>query len=74
VHLFVHGKAGFVKELRRLLYVERAIVQDGQSLSGYRRYRQNEDAWQATKRDWNRGVEAEQDGPVGPVGQRMSPS
>lgn len=71
VHAFVHGEAGFVKELRRLLYVERGIVRDGQSLSGYWRTGHNEDAWQATKQDWNRGVEAEQDGPVG---ERRSPN
>jgi NADPH-dependent ferric siderophore reductase len=71
VHAFVHGEAGFVKELRRLLYVERAIVRDGQSVSGYWRTGHNEDSWQATKQEWNRSVEAEQDGPAG---QRSSPS
>jgi NADPH-dependent ferric siderophore reductase len=60
---FVHGEAGFVKELRRLLFVERGIARQGQSLSGYWRTGHDEDAWQATKRDWNTAVEREQDSP-----------
>lgn len=51
VHAFVHGEAGFVKELRRLLYDERAVPREGQSLSGYWRTGHDEDAWQASKRD-----------------------
>lgn len=62
VHAFVHGEAGFVKELRRLLFVERGIPRRGQSLSGYWRVGHDEDGWQATKREWNASVEREQDG------------
>lgn len=59
---FVHGEAGFVKELRRLLLVERGVPRDRVSISGYWRLGHDEDRWQATKRDWNRQVAAEQDG------------
>ncbi|MET8943680.1 siderophore-interacting protein [Streptomyces sp. NPDC004542] len=62
VHAFVHGEAGFVKELRRLLRVELAVPREDLSISGYWRLGHNEDGWQATKRDWNARVEAEQEG------------
>ncbi len=62
VQAFVHGEAGLVKELRRLLLKDRGIPRDQVSISGYWRLGHDEDRWQATKRDWNRQVEAEQDG------------
>ncbi|MEU9285548.1 siderophore-interacting protein [Streptomyces sp. NPDC048275] len=61
VHAFVHGEAGFVKELRHLLRVERDISREDLSISGYWRLGHNEDGWQATKREWNAQVEAEQE-------------
>ncbi len=61
VHAFVHGEAGFVKELRRLLRVERQIPREGLSISGYWRLGHNEDGWQASKREWTAQVEAEQE-------------
>lgn len=64
VHAFVHGEAGFVKELRRLLRVELEIPRDDLSISGYWRRGHNEDGWQATKREWNAQVEAEQEATV----------
>jgi NADPH-dependent ferric siderophore reductase len=60
VQAFVHGEAGFVKELRRLLLLDRGIPRDRLSISGYWRLGHDEDRWQATKRDWNRQVEEEQ--------------
>jgi len=60
-HVFVHGEAGFVKQLRRLLLVERGLPRDRVSISGYWRLGHDEDRWQATKREWNQQVEAEQD-------------
>jgi NADPH-dependent ferric siderophore reductase len=59
--VFVHGEAGFVKELRRVLRVERALPLDRLSISGYWRLGENEDGWQASKREWNRQVEVEQE-------------
>ncbi|MGP4052721.1 siderophore-interacting protein [Streptomyces sp. 2A115] len=61
VHAFVHGEAGFVKDLRRLLRVELQIPREDLSISGYWRLGHNEDGWQAAKRDWNAQVEAEQE-------------
>ncbi|MFE0106837.1 siderophore-interacting protein [Streptomyces sp. NPDC059009] len=58
---FVHGEAGFVKELRRYLRVEREIPREHLSISGYWRLGHNEDGWQASKREWNAQVEAEQE-------------
>jgi NADPH-dependent ferric siderophore reductase len=60
-HVFVHGEAGLVKQLRRLLLVERGLPRDRVSISGYWRLGHDEDGWQSTKREWNRQVEAEQD-------------
>nr|WP_084557730.1 siderophore-interacting protein [Hamadaea tsunoensis] len=56
---FVHGEAGFVKEARRLLLVERAMPRERVSISGYWRLGQDEDGWQSTKRDFNQQMEAE---------------
>jgi NADPH-dependent ferric siderophore reductase len=58
---FVHGEAHFVKELRRLLRVERGIPREDLSISGYWRLGHNEDGWQASKREWNARIEAEQE-------------
>ncbi|WP_026313862.1 siderophore-interacting protein [Actinomadura flavalba] len=60
IHAFVHGEAGFVKELRRFLRVERGIPLDRLSISGYWRVGRDEDGWQSSKRDWNRQVEEEE--------------
>ncbi|MFE2280544.1 siderophore-interacting protein [Streptomyces sp. NPDC059454] len=61
VHAFVHGEAHFVKELRRLLRVDRGIPREDLSISGYWRLGHDEDGWQASKREWNARVEAEQE-------------
>ncbi|WP_435260298.1 siderophore-interacting protein [Streptomyces sp. 1222.5] len=61
-HAFVHGEAGFVKELRRLLRMDLGIPREDLSISGYWRLGHNEDGWQASKRDWNARIEAEQEG------------
>ena len=61
VHAFVHGEAHFVKELRRLLRVDRAIPREDLSISGYWRLGHNEDGWQASKKEWNARIEAEQE-------------
>lgn len=61
IHVFVHGEAGFVKELRRHLRVERGIPRERLSISGYWRLGHDEDAWQSAKQEWNAAVEVEQE-------------
>ncbi|WP_405921206.1 siderophore-interacting protein [Streptomyces sp. NBC_00122] len=61
VHAFVHGEAGFVKDLRRHLRLERGIPRERLSISGYWRLGETDEGWRAIKRDWNAAVEAEQD-------------
>ncbi|OIK28620.1 NADPH-dependent ferric siderophore reductase [Streptomyces malaysiense] len=60
-HAFVHGEAGFVKELRRMLRVDLRIPREDLSISGYWRLGHDEDGWQASKREWNARIEAEQE-------------
>jgi NADPH-dependent ferric siderophore reductase len=60
VHAFVHGEAGFVKDLRRHLRVERGIPLDQLSISGYWRLGVDDEGWRTVKRDWNQQVEAEE--------------
>lgn len=62
VHAFVHGEAGFVKELRRHLRLEREIPRERLSISGYWRRGHDEDGWQASKQVWNQRIEVEQEG------------
>ncbi|MEU6144900.1 siderophore-interacting protein [Streptomyces sp. NPDC047081] len=62
LHAFVHGEAHFVKELRQLLRVDLQIPREDLSISGYWRLGHNEDGWQASKREWNARIEAEQEG------------
>ncbi|MFJ4471339.1 siderophore-interacting protein [Streptomyces sp. NPDC089424] len=61
MHAFVHGEAAFVKELRALLRLERQVPREDLSISGYWRLGHNEDGWQASKREWNARIEAEQE-------------
>ncbi|MGW7289226.1 siderophore-interacting protein [Streptomyces sp. NPDC054847] len=58
---FVHGEAACVKELRRLLRVERGVPKEQLSISGYWRLGQTDEAWRAVKREWNEQVEREQE-------------
>ncbi|MGP3966814.1 siderophore-interacting protein [Streptomyces sp. 6N223] len=78
VQAFVHGEAGWVRELRRHLRVERAIPRERLSISGYWRLGFDEDGWQASKREWNAQVEAEQEAEqeavAGAVGSRAAGS
>ncbi|WP_329180552.1 siderophore-interacting protein [Streptomyces sp. NBC_01477] len=61
VQVFVHGEAGFVKELRRFVRVDRGIARERLSVSGYWRRGADEDGWQSSKREWNAEVEREQE-------------
>ncbi len=49
VHAFVHGEAGFVRDVRRHLLDERGIPRESLSVSGYWRLGRDEDGWQADK-------------------------
>ncbi|MFE7412850.1 siderophore-interacting protein [Streptomyces laurentii] len=62
VHAFVHGEAGFVKELRRHLRLDRCVARERLSISGYWRLGKTDEAWRAVKREWNAQVEREQEG------------
>ncbi|WNI14776.1 siderophore-interacting protein [Actinacidiphila sp. ITFR-21] len=65
VQVFVHGEAGFVKELRRHLRLDRGVPRERLSVSGYWRRGADEDGWQASKREWNEQVEREQESAAG---------
>jgi NADPH-dependent ferric siderophore reductase len=58
VHAFVHGEAGFVKELRRVLRVDRGLAKEQLSISGYWRVGADDEGWRAAKRQWNAEAEA----------------
>ncbi|TFV66963.1 UNVERIFIED_ORG: siderophore-interacting protein [Bacillus sp. AZ43] len=58
-HVFVHGEAGAVRELRRYLKAERGLAPEFTSISGYWRRGDTEDGWQAAKPEWNAAIEAE---------------
>lgn len=49
VHAFVHGEAGFVRELRLHLLAERGVRKDMLSISGYWRRGRADEAWRAEK-------------------------
>jgi NADPH-dependent ferric siderophore reductase len=49
VHAFVHGEAGFVRDVRRHLLDDRAIPRESLSVSGYWRRGRDEDGWRADK-------------------------
>jgi len=57
VQAFVHGEAGMVKQLRRLLKVDRGVPAAQLSISGYWRLGADDEAWRAAKADWNREIE-----------------
>ena len=52
-HAFVHGEAGFVKELRAWLR-DTGLPREQVSISGYWRLGADDEAWRAVKRDFDR--------------------
>jgi NADPH-dependent ferric siderophore reductase len=54
VHAFVHGEAGFVRDLRRLLRFEHEVPKERLSISGYWRVGHDEDGWQSSKTEWRK--------------------
>lgn len=57
---FIHGVAEMIKEMRRFLFVESEVPKQDVSISGYWRIGMTEDQWQASKRDFNAEIEAEE--------------
>lgn len=49
VQAFVHGEAGFVRDVRRHLLDERGVLRANLSVSGYWRHGRDEDGWRADK-------------------------
>jgi hypothetical protein len=49
-----------VRILRRFLFLERQLDRAAVSISGYWRSGHTEDRWQATKREFNQAMEAEE--------------
>ncbi|MCW2916922.1 MAG: iron transport/utilization related protein [Actinomycetia bacterium] len=60
VSAFVHGEAGFVKELRRHLRIGRGLPLEQLSISGYWRLGVDDEGWRASKPEWNRQVEEDE--------------
>jgi NADPH-dependent ferric siderophore reductase len=60
VDAFVHGEAGFVKELRHHLRFDRGISRDQLSVSGYWRQGRTDEGWRAEKAAWKAEVEADE--------------
>lgn len=59
-HLFVHGEAYAVRELRRHLRGLYGLAPEWTSISGYWRRGDTEDGWQSTKQEWNAQIDAEE--------------
>ena len=57
-HVFVHGEAGLVRELRLHLRAGRGLLPEFTSISGYWRLGRTEEGWRAEKPAWNAEVEA----------------
>jgi NADPH-dependent ferric siderophore reductase len=60
VQAFVHGEASLVKEIRHHLRFERGVPRERLSASGYWRRGLTDEGWRATKKDWNREVERDE--------------
>ena len=57
VQAFVHGEAGWVAQIRRLLRVDRQLPARRLSISGYWRLGNDEEGWRAGKAQWNAAAE-----------------
>ena len=60
VHVFLHGDATMVRELRRFARTELGVPRERLSASGYWRRGLTDEAWRASKRDWNAEVQADE--------------
>jgi NADPH-dependent ferric siderophore reductase len=57
VEAFLHGNAEMVRPLRRYLLAERGLARQHLSVSGYWRAGHTDEAWRASKRDFNAAME-----------------
>lgn len=62
--VFLHGDAGFVKDLRRHLRGERGVPATALSASGYWRRGRTEEGWRSEKADWKAAVDSDEAGLV----------
>jgi NADPH-dependent ferric siderophore reductase len=60
VHVFLHGDATMVRELRRYARTEMGVDRERLSASGYWRRGLTDEAWRASKRDWSAQVQADE--------------
>ncbi len=58
-HVFVHGEASSVRNLRRHLIAERGLDPAAMSISGYWKLKRTEEGWREDKAEWARLVEAD---------------
>ena len=58
--VFLHGDAGFVKDLRRHLRGERGVPAGALSASGYWRRGRTEEGWRSEKADWKAAVDSDE--------------
>lgn len=65
--VFLHGDAGFVKELRRHLRGERGVPTSALSASGYWRRGRTEEGWRSEKADWKAAVDSDEALLAGPL-------
>jgi NADPH-dependent ferric siderophore reductase len=56
-HVFLHGEAGCVRDLRRWVRAELGVPRELLSASGYWRLGSDDEEWRARKRDWAAAVE-----------------
>lgn len=57
LEVFLHGNAEMVRPLRRYLLAERGLPREHLSASGYWRAGHTDEAWRASKRDFNAAME-----------------
>ena len=58
-HVFVHGEASSVRDVRRHLIADRGIDPATMSISGYWKLKRTEEGWREDKAEWARLVEAD---------------
>ncbi|MFC8597731.1 MULTISPECIES: siderophore-interacting protein [unclassified Isoptericola] len=64
-HVFLHGEADCVRDLRRWVRTELGVPRELLSASGYWRRGSDDEEWRARKRDWNAAVEQDDAALVG---------